>query len=165
MVAADIRAFPPDELAGAAAEQIAAHIAEVISERGRCRFGLAGGGTPQTVYEKLATLPVSWNDVQLFWGDDRCVPPDHDKSNYKMADAALLSRISIPEGNVFRVQGEPPPEDAARAYADALGNEPIDILLLGMGDDGHTASLFPGEADLSSALGLTSIKPCRRVRL
>lgn len=150
MTTPDIRSFAPGDLVSGAAEQLAAHIAEVIAERGRCRFGLAGGSTPRKVYQELATMPVSWADVQLFWGDDRCVPPDHENSNYKMASDALVSRISIPEDNVFRIAGEDSPADAARKYATVLGDEPIDILMLGMGDDGHTASLFPGEADLSS---------------
>jgi len=150
MVTPDIRSFAPGDLAGGAAELLAAHIAEIIGEHGRCRFGLAGGTTPRKVYEQLATLPVSWDDVQLFWGDDRCVPPDDPGSNYKMVHDALLSRIDIPEQNVFRMACEVSPAEAARAYADALGDAPLDILLLGMGDDGHTASLFPGLADLST---------------
>jgi 6-phosphogluconolactonase len=158
MVAPDIRTFSSDELAKEAADVIAAHIAEVVAEKGRCRFGLSGGSTPRFVYEKLAELPVSWKDVELFWGDDRCVPPDHEKSNYRMANEALISRIDIPGANVFRIRGENPPEDAARAYTDELGEEPIDILMLGMGGDGHTASLFPGEADLSSRLRVIAAK-------
>lgn len=151
MIRPDIRRFAPDELASAAAEIFAAHIAEVIAERGVCRFGLSGGSTPKRVYAKMATLPIDWGKVTLLWGDDRCVPPDHDNSNYRMAREALLGKIEIPEANVIRVAGEDSPGDAARKYEAALGDQPIDILMLGMGGDGHTASLFPGEADLSSA--------------
>ena len=151
MTAPDIRIFGSDELAATAAEQIAAHISAVIAERGCCRVGLAGGATPKPVYEKLAALSVAWDEVKLLWGDERCVPPEHDDSNYKMAHAALLGRVAIPAENVHRIAGELPQNEAARAYAAVLGAEPIDILLLGMGDDGHTASLFPGRADLSSS--------------
>ena len=92
----DIRTFSPVELASAAANQFAVHIADVIAKRGRCRFGLSGGRTPRAIYEHMAMLPIAWSDVQLFWSDDRCVPPESDQSNYGMALAALISRVDIP---------------------------------------------------------------------
>ena len=150
MIKPDAHRYAPDDLAKAAAEVFAARIAEVVAARGVCRFGLSGGRTPKKVYALMATLPIEWERVQLFWGDERCVPPDDAQSNYRMANEALVSQVAIPESNVFRIRGEDRPDDAARAYSEALGDEPIDILMLGMGGDGHTASLFPGNADLSS---------------
>ncbi|MCG8423670.1 MAG: 6-phosphogluconolactonase [Proteobacteria bacterium] len=148
-----IRSYDPDQLSAAAAEQIARNIAEVIAERGTCRLGLAGGGTPRPVYQTLAGRPLAdqlaWDRLHLYWGDERCVPPDHESSNYRMVSAALLDRVSVPRHNIHRIEGERSPDDAARAYIDVLGDQPLDILLLGMGGDGHTASLFPDTADLS----------------
>ncbi len=155
MVAPDIRVFEPDQLASAAAEQIAADIADVIAERGACRLGLAGGGTPRPIYQKLASPPlverVAWDKLHLFWGDERCVPPEHESSNYKMVAAALIDHVPIPAQNVHRIEGELAQDDAAKAYIDALGHKPIDILLLGMGGDGHTASLFPDMPNMADA--------------
>lgn len=157
MVSPDIRTFAPGMLASAAANQFAVHISDVIAERGRCRFGLSGGRTPRAVYEHMAMLPIAWSDVQLFWSDDRCVPQQHDQSNYGMALAALISRVDIPDANVHRIEGERSPGVAASRYAELLEYEPIDVLLLGMGSDGHTASLFPG-ADLGSTARVVATK-------
>ena len=153
MVAPDIRVFEPDRLVGAAAEQIADEIADVIAERGACRLGLAGGGTPRPIYQTLASPPLServaWDKLHLLWGDERCVPPDHESSNYKMVATALINHVPIPAENIHRIEGERSQEEAAKAYIDALGDKPIDILLLGMGGDGHTASLFPDTPNLA----------------
>ena len=130
-----------------------------IERSGLFRIGLAGGNTPRAIYEELAARPdcLPWSKVQITFGDERCVAPDHADSNYRMAREALLSRVSIPEGNVFRVRGEADPEEASqecelrlKAVASRLG-EPVyahDLMLLGMGPDGHTASLFPGSPAL-----------------
>ena len=167
-VSPDIRTFSTGELASAAANQFAVHIADVIAKRGRCRFGLSGGRTPRAIYEHMAMLPIAWSDVQLFWSDDRCVPPESDQSNYGMALAALISRVDIPATNVHRIEGERSPGVAASRYAELLKYEPIDVLLLGMGSDGHTASLFPG-ADLGSTARVVATKspvpPYARVSL
>ncbi len=133
-----------------------------IAERGLFRIGLAGGNTPRAVYSALADQPdaLPWDRVQVTFGDERCVPPDHADSNYRMAHESLLSRVPIPEGNVFRVRGEIPHEEAALEYEARLASVAArmgearyahDLLLLGLGEDGHTASLFPGSPALEES--------------
>jgi 6-phosphogluconolactonase len=141
----------PEELARAAASEFAARAVEAIGERGRFAVVLAGGSTPRATYEILARDyrdEVDWKDVHVFFGDERSVPPDHDDSNYKMARESLLDHVSI--GSVHRMQGELPPDEAAEAYEqelrDFFGPDDLprfDLILLGTGPDGHTASLFP----------------------
>ncbi len=130
-----------------------------LAERGLFRIGLAGGNTPRAVYTELARIAsdLPWQKVQITFGDERCVPPEDKDSNYRMARESLLDQVPIPEGNVFRIRGEIDPAEAAReceaqlaAVASRLG-EPVyvhDLLLLGIGEDGHTASLFPGSLAL-----------------
>ena len=140
-----------------AAEWIAAAVEEAIGARGLCRLALAGGETPRAVHEALASRKVDWARVQITFGDERCVPPDDADSNFRMAKESLFDRVSIPAGNVFRIRGEIAPEDAAREYEDKLAAVAArfgetryahDLILLGMGPDGHTASLFPGSPAL-----------------
>jgi len=141
----------PEELAGAAAREFAAKAEEAIEERGRFVVVLAGGSTPKAMYEVLArdyASRIDWSRVHVFFGDERTVPPDHDDSNYKMASETLLEHI--PFGSVHRMQGELPPDEAAEAYEEELReffdaeNVPrFDLILLGVGGDGHMASLFP----------------------
>lgn len=127
---------------------------QAIARSGLFRLGLAGGNTPRAVYAALAQQAHSlpWDRVQITFGDERCVPPDHADSNYRMAYEALLSHVPIPEGNIFRIKGETPHEQAAlecesklAAVASRFAEERYehDLLLLGLGEDGHTASLFP----------------------
>lgn len=113
---------------------------------------LSGGSTPRALFELLATdeyrSQLNWSKVEIYFGDERCVPPDHPDSNYLMAYTAMLSKMPIPEANIHRIRGELDPEQAAIEYGQLLkckftDNGP-DMVLLGMGDDGHTASLFPG---------------------
>lgn len=109
---------------------------------------LSGGSTPRALYQLLAETPLAWEAIHLFWGDERCVPPDHADSNYRMTAESLLRRIAIPPENVHRIEGELPPEEAALRYEDELrkffdGVPRFDLILLGLGEDGHTASLFP----------------------
>jgi 6-phosphogluconolactonase len=149
MIYADLSAL----IAGAT-EFIATLAAEAIAGRGRFTIALSGGNTPKPVYERLALAPLDWARVYVAFGDERCVAPDDPRSNYHMAKAALLDRVPIPAGNVLRMRGEDPPEAAAARYADdlrnALGeNGRLDLVLLGLGDNGHTASLFPGLAAVS----------------
>lgn len=116
-----------------------------IDTRGSFRLALAGGTTPRMVYERLAEArDIDWSRTEVFFGDDRAVPPDADGSNFRMAREALLDRIRIPGARVHRIQGELGAEEAARRYEAELGDAPLDLVLLGMGTDGHTASLFPG---------------------
>jgi 6-phosphogluconolactonase len=135
-----------------AAAYVAARAAEAIAERGRFSLVLSGGSTPRPIYERLAeTAGIDWARVDIFFGDERCVPPDDPRSNTHMARAAMLDRISIPPANIHRIRGEEAPDDAAVSYADELrrtlgGDGRFDLVLLGLGDNGHTASLFPGLA-------------------
>ena len=141
----------PEELAEAAAREFAARADEAIGEIGRFAVVLAGGSTPKVTYEILARDyrgRIDWGNVHAFFGDERAVPPDHEDSNYRMTREALLDHV--PVGSVHRMQGELPPDEAAEAYEqelrDFFGSDDLprfDLILLGTGDDGHTASLFP----------------------
>jgi 6-phosphogluconolactonase len=139
-------------LAEAAAHDFAEKAAEAIASSGRFVVALAGGSTPKAAYELLAseyTDEVDWSNVHVFFGDERSVPPDDDDSNYRMAREALLDHV--PVGSVHRMKGELLPDEAAMQYEEelreffgALGSPPeFDLIQLGIGDDGHTASLFP----------------------
>jgi 6-phosphogluconolactonase len=146
-----------EELARKAAEQFVALAGAAIVRSGRFTVALSGGSTPRALYSLLGSADyrerVDWRCVHLFWGDERCVPPDHAESNYRMVHEALLSRISIPAANIHRLAGEKEPRVAANEYEEELrrffalapGQIPrFDLILLGLGEDGHTASLFPG---------------------
>ncbi|HKU43794.1 MAG TPA: 6-phosphogluconolactonase [Polyangiales bacterium] len=129
-----------------------------IAQNGRFRWALAGGNTPRKLYSLLARPPlvrrIDWSRVEFFWGDERCVPPDHAESNYRMAREALLDLVQPDASRVHRIRGEDGPERAAAAYAAELQHAfalaadapppSFDLITLGMGADGHTASLFPG---------------------
>jgi 6-phosphogluconolactonase len=153
-------------LVEAAADYVAEVAAQALAARGRFTLALAGGGTPRPVYELLAAparaSAIDWSRTQLLFGDERCVPPEDARSNYSMVKRALLEHAPVPAANVHRIRGEDDPERAARDYEALLrrllGETPsgapaqgIDLVLLGMGDNGHTASLFPG----SPAIGET----------
>jgi len=144
-----IVASQPSELARQAAEWLRLEVTRAIAERGSCALGLAGGRTPEPVYGELAAgSSIDWSKVSVFFGDERAVPPDHPDSNYFMVHLTLLSRVPIPAGNVHRMEAERADrEAAAREYERSLPPR-LDVLLLGMGPDGHTASLFPGSAAL-----------------
>lgn len=136
-----------DDMIVAAADKFVELAAEAIRERGRFTVALSGGSTPVPLYEMLAERDdIDWSRVQVYFGDERAVQPDNDQSNYRMARLALLEKV---ETNVHRIKGELDPTDAAAAYADELkagfaGDFPrFDLMLQGMGEDGHTASLFP----------------------
>jgi 6-phosphogluconolactonase len=142
----------PQELAEAAARDFATKAEAAISERGSFTVALAGGSTPKATYEILArdyADELDWSKVHVFFGDERTVPPEHEDSNYLMANETLLSHV--PVGSVHRMRGELPPAEAAAAYEEELrkffgtSDEPprLDLILLGIGEDGHTASLFP----------------------
>jgi 6-phosphogluconolactonase len=149
----------PEELAGAAAHDFAARAREAITERGRFAVALAGGSTPRATYDVLArdyADELDWSKVHVFFGDERPVPPDHKDSNYRTARETLLARIRV--GSVHRMRCELPPEEAAAAYEEVLreffgpGERPsFDLILLGLGADGHTASLFPETSALDVA--------------
>jgi 6-phosphogluconolactonase len=111
---------------------------------------LAGGSTPRGLYSLLVQERLDWGRIHFFWGDERCVPPDNIDSNYRMASDAMLNQLQVSSGNIHRIHGELPAEYAAKEYETELGfffndNLPhFDLVLLGLGTDGHTASLFPG---------------------
>ena len=142
-----------DDFAPRAAEWIAESLREVVARRGRCAIALAGGSTPAPVYRKLAEQPrVPWSELSVFFGDERAVPPDHPDSNYRLALVALLSHVPVPPSRIHRMEAERPDrEQAAREYQ-ALLPDPLDLLLLGMGADGHVASLFPFSPALDEAV-------------
>ncbi|MGA2961558.1 MAG: 6-phosphogluconolactonase [Candidatus Korobacteraceae bacterium] len=145
-----------EQLASAAAELFVGVAAESIKARGRFRVALSGGATPKRVYELLARdtfcRRLDWDVVDLFWGDERYVPADDRDSNYRMTAQALLQRISLPEANIHRIPTEiSPPQAAASAYEEDIRRSlgaPVsipefDLIYLGLGTNGHTASLFP----------------------
>lgn len=136
-----------------------------IAKRGVFHVALAGGSTPKSLYQKLATSPyleqIDWSRVHLFFGDERCVPPSHDDSNFKMAREAMIDHLPIPQQNVHRMPTElGDAADVATRYAETmvtiLQGETLDLVLLGLGPDGHIASLFPGTAALDVADTLTT---------
>jgi 6-phosphogluconolactonase len=143
-----------EQLATAAAERFVEAAAASQNSLGRFCVALSGGNTPKRVYELLATdsfrSRVDWSRVQLFFGDERAVPANHPESNYRMANSALISKVSMPPANVHRIKGELDSAAAATSYEDelhsAFGDQKwpqFDLIFLGLGEDGHTASLFP----------------------
>ncbi len=138
----------------AAAETISRALRASQNANRRTTFVLAGGQTPREVYRKLAAAKtgVEWDRVEFFWGDERCVPPTSPDSNFRMAQECLLSGLKVPENHVHRIRAEmPDSEAAARSYVEEIraafagaALPRFDVVLLGMGTDGHTASLFPG---------------------
>jgi 6-phosphogluconolactonase len=138
-----------------AAEEIAHIAGEAICTHGEFKIALSGGSTPASVYDLLASkfqLSVDWKEVQFFWGDERCVPPGDELSNYAMADRTMLSKLGLKPSQIHRMHGELEPDAAARAYEEELrrsfgvgeGDLPrFDLILLGLGDNRHTLSLFP----------------------
>ena len=137
---------------------------QAIRQRGSFHLALSGGSTPRSLYQCLVqpahSNQVDWQHVHVYFGDERCVPPDHEDSNYRMASQALLSHVPIPMQNIHRIQGENDSAlTGAEHYRETLsqylphGNDlpEFDLILLGMGDDGHTASLFPGTAAIEES--------------
>jgi 6-phosphogluconolactonase len=132
------------------AEDPAALVAERLAELAQ-RGGsvvLTGGSTPRLAYEQAASLAPDWSRVEVYWGDERCVPPEHPDSNYGMAKAALLDRLAAPPMIVHRMRGELGREEGAEAYETEIGHAAFDLVLLGLGPDGHVASLYPEQPTL-----------------
>jgi 6-phosphogluconolactonase len=151
----------PQELFAAAAEEVVKATNEAVAERGRFTIALSGGSTPKSLYNLLATnarTVLPWDRMFFFWGDERHVPPTDPESNYRMTDEAMLAKVPVPAGNVFRIQAENPDaatvaEDYEKTLRKFFKLEPdsvprFDLILLGLGPDGHTASLFPGTSAL-----------------
>jgi 6-phosphogluconolactonase len=144
-----ILASRPSDLAREAADWLGREATRAITERGRCALCLAGGRTPEAVYRELASgSDLDWSRVEVYFGDERAVPPDHPDSNYRMVHRALLSRVPVPAAQVHRMEAERVDRDAAALDYERHLPPRLDVLFLGMGQDGHTASLFPGSAAL-----------------
>jgi len=143
----------PHQAARAGAEAFAAEARAAVEARGRFSVALSGGTAPREMYSLLAgdelSRQIPWEGVHLFWGDERCVPPHHPRSNYGMAWDAFVRHVPIPPGNVHRMRGELPAEEGAARYRDELeacfgpGIPRFDVVHLGLGPDAHTCSLFP----------------------
>ena len=142
-----------------AANFIVDHAHKAVADRNEFRIALSGGNTPRPIYERLAIIgrDLPWESIRITFGDERCVPPDDSQSNFRMAHEALFIPAAIPENSIMRMRGEIDPQMAAQEYENQLDlvasqhGEQIyrhDLILLGLGDDGHTASLFPGTAGL-----------------
>ncbi len=154
-------------MARRAAERFAHNVQQSISRNGRFVVALSGGNTPSAMNAVLVEhyrVSLDWSRIFFFWGDERSVPPDHSDSNYRMACETLIDHVPVPPSNVFRVRAELPPAEAAKLYQQELRNffrkdaghssdkddfPVFDLIFLGMGNDGHTASLFPGSPALS----------------
>jgi len=144
-------------------------IHEALKERGGATIALSGGSSPGDAYRLLAQQTIDWNKVHVYWVDERAVPPEHERSNYGAARRTLLDAINIPPQNVHRMRGEDPDIEKAAADYDAelrdtvkakVGGVPaLDLLVLGVGDDGHTASLFPGEETVNITDRLVAAVP------
>jgi 6-phosphogluconolactonase len=153
----DLRIFPD---ARDAAAHCAAQILEYLHGSPRSTLAISGGSSPKPMFEIFAATPFDWNRVQLFWVDERCVPPTDAQSNFKLANDGWLAPAKFPAANIHRVQTERDPEDAAEIYSDELrlvfgeGIPRFDVIHRGMGPDAHTASLFPGEPLIDDRTGL-----------
>jgi len=159
-----------DQVAEIACNEILAAAKAAIAERGKFKLVLAGGTTPEKVYRLLAESSADWQNWWIYLGDERCLPVDHQDRNSMIAGEALLNHVGIPINQIFEIPAELGPEQGALAYrqtvADAL---PFDLVLLGMGEDGHTASLFPGHQhdpdELTHAVFNSPKPPPERVTL
>ncbi len=153
----------PDQVAAGAAQLFIDFVTRAVDTRGIARIAISGGSTPKAMFALLAdpgqpfTKAIDWARLKLYWVDERCVPPTDAESNFRMTNEALLSKVPLPPENIFRMEGELDPEEAASRYESTLRNSmklegaespAFDLVLLGMGDDGHTASLFPHTAAL-----------------
>jgi 6-phosphogluconolactonase len=151
------------------AEWIATAVESAIRAHGTARIAISGGNTPKRTFELLAdpahpfVKRIDWSRLLIFWVDERCVPPDSPDSNYHLTHETLLSKVPLPEENVVRIEGELDPEEAAARYESALRNRfrlegaelpRFDLIVLGLGDNGHTASLFPDSTALHSMMRL-----------
>ncbi len=164
--------FADEEPLGRAAADLFLNLSrEAIASRGRFSAALSGGSTPRRLYELLGEKPyrdaIDWRRVHVFWVDERCVPRDHRESNFRLAFHTFLSIVPLPAENIHRIKGEEEPDRAAREYEDDVrrffgtsGMPSFDLIILGVGEDGHTASLFPDSPLLNERVRLAM--PVRR---
>ncbi|NBD07420.1 6-phosphogluconolactonase [Corallococcus silvisoli] len=139
---------PPEKLPREAADWLARELTQALARKSRVSLALSGGNTPKAAYRALAEHPLPWERVDVYFVDERFVPPDHPDSNYQLVKQTLLDPLKLPDAQVFRMQGEREDRDAAaRDYEKALPAR-LDVVLIGLGEDGHTASLFPGHPAL-----------------
>jgi 6-phosphogluconolactonase len=166
-----------DELNRKAAAQFISLAKDAIARSGRFAVALSGGSTPKALYSLLASPEyrnlIDWSRLHLFWGDERCVPPDHPDSNFRMVQETLSAQVHIPPENIHRMMGEKEPGEAAAAYEaelkDFFGVElgalpRFDLVFLGLGEDGHTASLFPGTDAANETEHLVAVAYVERLR-
>ena len=159
-----------DQVALAAHQQILSAAEQAIAERGIFKLVLAGGSTPEKVYRLLAKADADWSKWHIYYGDERCLPADHADRNSLMATSAFLEKVAIPDSQIFTIPAELGPEPAAKKYQQIVASAlPFDLVLLGMGEDGHTASLFPGhqhqENELAHAVYNSPKPPPERVTI
>ncbi len=128
---------------------------EINLKKNKFSLVLSGGNTPEPVYQYLAEqkdIKLNWDKINFFWGDERCVPPENIESNFRMANELLLSKINVRSENIFRIKGEAEPNSESRRYSEVIkqnvSQEKFDLILLGIGEDGHVASIFPNQMDL-----------------
>lgn len=169
---------PDAAVAEMAAKRVAGIAEAAVAQAGRFTVALAGGATPRGLYARLAAEPygarLPWSETEVFWGDERCVPPDHPESNYRMAAETLLRHLPLRPGRIHRMRGEDPDPARAAAEYDALLRETFgvapgvlprfDLVLLGLGADGHIASLFPGSPALREVARLVVAVSVERLR-
>lgn len=160
----------PEELGTAVAQRIAELAAQAIAVRGVFHVALAGGETPCRCYEKLRHLPIDWAHVQVYFGDERCLPIGDARRNDQMAREALLEHVAIPQDNIHAIPAELGAREAAARYAATPAIGCLDLVLLGMGEDGHTASLFPGNPATESVAAAVPVfgapkPPAERISL
>jgi 6-phosphogluconolactonase len=170
-----VRVFPNPEALAQSIAMILIKDLDRIEPDHFYTIALSGGTTPEYLFRYLSdhyAERISWDKLLVFWGDERCVPPEEPDSNYRMAYESLLQNVPIPDANVFRIRGENDPEEEARQYSELVssvvpffnGIPQFDLMLLGLGDDGHTASIFPDRPDLfsSSQLFEVAVRPGTR---
>ncbi|MFK5947877.1 MAG: 6-phosphogluconolactonase [Methylococcales bacterium] len=142
-----------EQVADAVLEQILQGAESAIAERGCFKLVLAGGSTPEKIYQKLVSTKTDWSKWKVYYGDERCLPADDKERNSIMASNALFSKVAIPEANIFTMPTELGAVEAAEKYREAIADvDQFDLVLLGMGEDGHTASLFPGHVNASEEM-------------
>jgi 6-phosphogluconolactonase len=160
-----------DDTSAAVAQRIAELTAQTIAARGIFHVALAGGETPRRCYQKLRELAIDWKHVHVYFGDERCLPKNDAQRNDSMVRETLLEHVPIPPANVHTIPAELGAREAAASYASLLGKVgPLDLVLLGMGEDGHTASLFPDNQATESAAVVVPVfdapkPPAERVSL